>query len=382
MFTQESLAVCLVDITSLPECLVCEVTIRNKKGYIAVIYRSPNKSSMGFESFLSGFQDMLSSMLFSKSQFTVILGDFNDRPLTWLSNDITNLNGTLIDLLTTAYGFKKLISDTNILPKSMSCIDLIFTDKSNYVIDCDTHPSLHKNCHHQITFCKLNLKVEYPPTYQCLAWNFKKPNNDASKRAIELVNCNSLLSHKNVHEQNVIFNQTLMNIFSNYIPNKLITIDDKDPPWMNDYIKRKIMEKKVACKSFNTNNKNYDAYLKLQTISTELSEMISKRKYDYHSQLSDKFNSPMMSSKGCWTFLKTLYNGKKIPLIPLILVNNKLISVFKEKALTISILFASQCTPVSNDNALPNTANSVSNVSLSSIHFEDQDILKIIHSLN
>ena len=61
-----------------------------------------------------------------------------------------------------------------------------------------------------------------------------------------------------------------MNIFPNYIPDKFITIDDKDPPWMNEYIRRKMMDKKVACKSFGTNNKNYDAYLKLQTISTEL----------------------------------------------------------------------------------------------------------------
>ena len=128
-----------------------------------------------------------------------------------------------------------------------------------------------------------------------------------------------------------------MNIFSNYIPNKLITIDDKDPPWMNDYIKRKIMEKKVACKSFNTNNKNYDAYLKLQTISTELSEMISKRKDDYHRQLSDKLNDPETSAKAYWSILKTLYNGKKIPLIPPILVNNKLNQILRRKQ-TISIL--------------------------------------------
>ena len=160
----------------------------------------------------------------------------------------------------------------------MSCIDLIFPDQPNYEIDCGTHLSLHKNCHHQITFCKLNLKVEYLPPYQRLVWNFKKSYNDAIKRATELVNWNSSFSHKNVHEQVIIFNQTLMNVVSNYIPNKLITIDDKDPPWMNDYIKRKIMEKNVACRSFNTNNKNYDAYLKLQTTSTELSEMISKEK--------------------------------------------------------------------------------------------------------
>ena len=87
-------------------------------------------------------------------------------------------------------------------------------------------------------FCKLNLKVEY------------------------LVNCNSLFA---------IFNQTLMNMFSNYLPNKLIKIDDKDPPWMNDYIKRKIM---------------------------------------------DKLNDSEKSAKTYWSILKTLFNRQKITLIP------------------------------------------------------------------
>ena len=31
-----------------------------------------------------------------------------------------------------------------------------------------------------------------------------------------------------------------MNVFSNYITNKLITLDDKNPPWMNDEIRNKI----------------------------------------------------------------------------------------------------------------------------------------------
>ena len=113
-------------------------------------------------------------------------------------------------------------------------------------------------------------------------------------------------SNKNVHEQVIIFNQTLINIFSNYIPNKLITVDDKDPSWMNESIKRKMMAKKHACKSFNVNKKNYDAYLKLQTISTELSEMILKRKENYCSALSDKLNDPYTSAKPYWFILKTL----------------------------------------------------------------------------
>ena len=31
-----------------------------------------------------------------------------------------------------------------------------------------------------------------------------------------------------------------MNIFSNFTQNKLVIFDDRDPPWMNDYVKGKI----------------------------------------------------------------------------------------------------------------------------------------------
>ena len=81
------------------------------------------------------------------------------------------------------------------------------------------------------------------------------------------MNWNFLFSNKSVHEQVTPFNQTLMNLFSNYIPSKPITVDD-NLPWMNESIKKKIMTKKYACKSFNDIKKNYDAYSKLQTIST------------------------------------------------------------------------------------------------------------------
>ena len=36
-----------------------------------------------------------------------------------------------------------------------------------------------------------------------------------------------------------------MNVFSNYISNKLITMDDKDSPGMNDEIKTKIKKRDI-----------------------------------------------------------------------------------------------------------------------------------------
>ena len=46
-------------------------------------------------------------------------------------------------------------------------------------------------------------------------------------------------------EQVAAFNETILNVFRNYVPNKYITIDDKDPAWMNENIKTKIKEKNI-----------------------------------------------------------------------------------------------------------------------------------------
>ena len=57
---KESLAVRVLNITFLTKCLVCEVTMQNKKRYVAVVYRSPSQTTSEFESFLSGLEDLLS----------------------------------------------------------------------------------------------------------------------------------------------------------------------------------------------------------------------------------------------------------------------------------------------------------------------------------
>ena len=123
-------------------------------------------------------------MLCSKSQFTIILGDFNVISPEWWSEDILTLHGTKIDSLTTTHGFKQLISDlTHILPQSFSCPDFNFYVSTQLYNWLCAHPSLHPNCQHKITFCKLNLKLQYPSPYQRLVWNFKKSNDDAIKRS-------------------------------------------------------------------------------------------------------------------------------------------------------------------------------------------------------
>ena len=61
-----------------------------------------------------------------------------------------------------------------------------------------------------------------------------------------------------------------MNIFHNYIPDKYIIIDDKDPAWMNEIIKSKIKTKHPLFKQYIQNGRFESDFMFLETLITEI----------------------------------------------------------------------------------------------------------------
>ena len=62
----------------------------------------------------------------------------------------------------------------------------------------------------------------------------------------------------------------------------------------------------------------------LQQSITEVSDLIYEEKNDYYIALAKKLSDTTTSYKTCWPILKTFYNTKKVPIIPPILIENKL----------------------------------------------------------
>ena len=58
-----------------------------------------------------------------------------------------------------------------------------------------------------------------------------------------MIDWNKLFSNANVEKQVNILNDTPFNIFSNFVRSKVITVDDRDPPCINEEIKCKIKSK-------------------------------------------------------------------------------------------------------------------------------------------
>ena len=180
--------------------------------------------------------------------FVLITGDFNAKTRTWSTYDTTTLEGAHLDSLMTLYGLNQLTTEpTHISKHSSSCTGRIFTNQSNLIRNSGIHPTLHPKCHHQIIYSNLNLKIEYPFPYTREIWNYNRSEHALINRSIESFYWPKLFLGKDVDEQVILFNKTILNIFHNLIPNKLklIICDDKGTPWMNDEIKT--LKGKTGC---------------------------------------------------------------------------------------------------------------------------------------
>ena len=71
----------------------------------------------------------------------------------------------------------------------------------------------------------------------------KQANIELIRRAIDNFDWNRALDNVSPNRQVSIFNDTILNIISNFIPHETILCDDRDPPWINSKIKKVIREK-------------------------------------------------------------------------------------------------------------------------------------------
>ena len=142
-------------------------------------------------------------------------------------------------------------------------------------------------------------------------WHYKDANVSLIRRSIESFDWDNAFVNKNVDDMVDIFDKTILNILSNFIPHETVTIDDKDPPWFNDKIKLLLHEKNLAFKTFRKNRNNAELLRRLEYLQNKLHNAINYFKQRYYQRMSEKLNNINKSSKAYWSLLKTFLNNKK-----------------------------------------------------------------------
>ena len=186
------------------------------------------------------------------------------------------------------------------------------------------------------------------------------------------VDWHRLFANKTVSQKVNLLNDIILNVFANFVPNKVITCDDRDPPGINNNIKNKIIWKNSMYKNYKRNDKKTEDYELLTKAVSKVSQLTEKIKDEYYYRLGKRWNDSSTSAKSYWTILKAFYNERTISLIPPLLVNNSFVTDFKEKANLFNEFFCKQCTPVANNSTL-STLLETPNETLSSLEIIASD---------
>ena len=110
-------------------------------------------------------------------------------------------------------------------------------------------------------------------------------------------------------------------------------------------------------------------------ISNSLTETIRSSKEKFYYKLSTKLANPLRHQKPIGRYSKL---GKKVPIIPPLLVTDKFVTNFLEKANLFNEFFGKQCQLLQDNSTLPKSNTYQTENRLNDITFDNEKLLKII----
>ena len=373
------------DIATLPESIVCELNLDRKKYFFVVVYRSPSQDQQEFDNFMNNFELMLSKMSAEEPYAVIITGDFNCRSPQWWEQDNENEEGRQFEPLTTDLGLHQLISGpTHMIGESKSCIDLIFTDEPNLFIESGIHPPppRHEQCHHQIIHGKLSVRNLAPPPYTRKLWFYDRGNIPAIRKSVEMFRWQETFEEvPHPDEQVKILNEVLLNICSNFIPNKLKKIRAHQVHWITPNIKSFLRKKNRAFKSFVKKGQPEDMLEGIQNMIAQGSKLVEDAKNKYFTNVGCTLSDPSTGTKKYWYLINKIFNKAKIPEIPPLLENDIFVLAFSSKAQIFNDYSILQCTTLDTGSEIPSDVPVIGS-QLQEFVISEEKILRIIRNLN
>ena len=149
---------------------------------------------------------------------------------------------------------------------------------------------------------------------------------------------------------------------------------------MNKSITLSLRKRSRLTKRYYANPTDYNKEMLLHQVS-ECTKLIVEAKDKHLAKLSSKLDNPDTAPKTYWSIINRFLNNKKIPIIPPVLFEGKLISDFEKKVELFNNHFASQCSLVKNASTIPNLEYKT-DARLNHFEIHENDILSIIKSLN
>ena len=362
------------------EGISIEVKLNSKSTIISCIYRPPGADQNQCNTFLDGLQDMINTMLIDSPESIVILGDFNDRCLTWDDNHNKSELGTkLKELIENNIMFQLIKEPTFYSNNYQSLLDLIITDSPGYINDSGVAHPIGDPSHCYI-HCKLSITYSKDKAYEREIWKYNQANFDGLNNALSQCPWNVLDMYDDVDDMVDYFSQIFKKTCKEFIPNKIIKIRPCDKKWFTPEIRYKLKQRNKWHKRLKRCNSDQNqAMFKQKRAEANVAMMTAKAQY--YETIKNRLCSPNVDKKEYWHLLSMLYGPKINNGIPSLKEGSDIISTSNEKADIFNKHFLEK-------SKLPDVLPQIPNLhiipdnSLSGIDITEDNVTKTLKSLN
>ena len=156
------------------ELLWLEITTNNKTLLTGVCYRPPGQNRTDVTLFLNELERSLENV--KSLQSDAILGDFNDKCISWNDDLATSELGKKLYDLAQINTFTQLIKEpTRYVGDTTTLLDLIFTDSPHLCYHSGVS-SLLANLDHCTIHCSLNISTYKNKAFKRTVWDYKATN--------------------------------------------------------------------------------------------------------------------------------------------------------------------------------------------------------------
>ena len=248
-------------------------------------------------------------------------------------------------------------------------------------IETEIHPSLDPLCHHSIVSGKINIRCPPVPSFKRQIWDYHKADSNAICQSIQQFPWGRHLTGLSPDEQTSLLTETLLNIFSNFIPNRIINVKSCDPPWINRSIKNLLLRSKRAYRKYIRKGYKEEDRDQVELLREEVRQSSENARHKYLESLGNDLANKETGNKKYWAIMNSLFNKNTFPVIPPLLVNDIFVTNCTKKAELFNSHFAEQCFVIETGSTLPQF-HPLTQETLGTCIITEEIILNLIRSLN
>ena len=307
---------------------------------IGVCYRPPNQSQINRDATLESLRAQFDYLCIRTKLPFFIFGDFNDRCTIWDSDHTDSEIGNLLYNLVYEYNLSQIV---NAPTRELNLLDLLITNRSNYILKVDVIDPIDNLDHNMITG---ELKVQYTKqlNYKRVVRHFTDERLETLNTRLKDIDWPHIIQNDMTVDGCVAsFYATLTEQLDLVIPPVTITIRPQDKPGMTHHIRKLFKQSHMLGRRANKTKTKYDILQHIIARRKAKKEWF-KEQQKHNARIYAKSTGPGSQAKAFWKILKQNFGESKRTNIPTLIDGFKLLTDDSSKADCLNAYFVEQST--------------------------------------